>query len=484
MGQPVLVGTIAVETSEYLSELLTRAGVPHNVLNAKEHAREAEIIERRRPQAARSRSRRTWPAAASTSRSTTRSLELGGLYVSAPSATRRGGSTTSSAAARDARATRARRASTSPARTTSSGCSPATGSRTSWTRFKLPDDQPMEAKILSPPDRGRAEEGRGAELRHAQERPQVRRRDEPAAQPSSTSSAAACSRARISPRRSAQWIDEVVERAVDAFTDGARRRGVGPRQRCEAMHAALRLGRSRRTSCARTSAPVRPARRSIEEFSDDAHEAYNARRRRSSATELMRELERYMILQVVDTRWREHLENMDYLREGVHLRAMAQKDPLVEYTPRAHQHVRGAEPARSARRSCSRSSTRSSRREDADSAAARQRHRRTTARSQYSHEALAGADAIAAAFGGNGGGGDVAGRGAAAHAAGVVARQGEDRPQRPLLVRLRQEVQEVPRRVAVDRRRSAPMAGSHLAWPTRFARRAAEGDRGPARLGP
>src|SRR5947199_2257246 len=43
-GQPVLVGTIAVETSEYLSQLLTRQGVRHNVLNAKEHAREAEII--------------------------------------------------------------------------------------------------------------------------------------------------------------------------------------------------------------------------------------------------------------------------------------------------------------------------------------------------------------------------------------------------------------------------------------------------------
>src|SRR5438132_1685654 len=43
-GQPVLVGTIAVETSEYLSELLTREGIAHTVLNAKEHAREAEII--------------------------------------------------------------------------------------------------------------------------------------------------------------------------------------------------------------------------------------------------------------------------------------------------------------------------------------------------------------------------------------------------------------------------------------------------------
>src|SRR5262249_28570889 len=50
----------------------------------------------------------------------------------------------------------------------------------------------------------------------------------------------------------------------------------------------------------------------------------------------MRELERFVILQVVDTRWREHLESMDYLREGVHLRAMAQKDPLVEYTSEGH----------------------------------------------------------------------------------------------------------------------------------------------------
>ncbi len=44
IGQPVLVGTIAVETSEYLAELLKRRGVPHNVLNAKEHERESEII--------------------------------------------------------------------------------------------------------------------------------------------------------------------------------------------------------------------------------------------------------------------------------------------------------------------------------------------------------------------------------------------------------------------------------------------------------
>ena len=51
---------------------------------------------------------------------------------------------------------------------------------------------------------------------------------------------------------------------------------------------------------------------------------------------VMRELERFVLLQVVDHRWREHLENMEYLREGVHLRAMAQKDPLVEYRSEGH----------------------------------------------------------------------------------------------------------------------------------------------------
>ena len=43
-GQPVLVGTVAVETSEYLSQLLDKRGIPHAVLNAKNHAKEAEIV--------------------------------------------------------------------------------------------------------------------------------------------------------------------------------------------------------------------------------------------------------------------------------------------------------------------------------------------------------------------------------------------------------------------------------------------------------
>src|SRR5256886_17585645 len=80
----------------------------------------------------------------------------------------------------------------------------------------------------------------------------------------------------------------------------------------------------------------------VEEFQDGARDRYEEKEKGlginpESEQPLMRDIERFVILQVVDTRWREHLENMDYLREGVHLRAMAQKDPLVEYTAEGHR---------------------------------------------------------------------------------------------------------------------------------------------------
>ncbi len=67
-----------------------------------------------------------------------------------------------------------------------------------------------------------------------------------------------------------------------------------------------------------------------EELRADAHAAYDAREETLGA-EVMRELERRVVLSVLDRKWREHLYEMDYLQEGIGLRAMAQKDPLVEY---------------------------------------------------------------------------------------------------------------------------------------------------------
>ena len=63
---------------------------------------------------------------------------------------------------------------------------------------------------------------------------------------------------------------------------------------------------------------------------DDAIDAY-AKREESLGSEVMRELERKVLLSVFDRKWREHLYEMDYLQEGIGLRAMAQRDPLVEY---------------------------------------------------------------------------------------------------------------------------------------------------------
>src|SRR6266516_3294836 len=55
------------------------------------------------------------------------------------------------------------------------------------------------------------------------------------------------------------------------------------------------------------------------------------RREEELGSEAMRQLERQVLLAVIDRKWREHLYEMDYLQEGVGLRAYAQRDPLVEY---------------------------------------------------------------------------------------------------------------------------------------------------------
>ena len=61
-----------------------------------------------------------------------------------------------------------------------------------------------------------------------------------------------------------------------------------------------------------------------------ALERYDAREQ-ELGEELMGALERFLLLQIIDERWREHLFDMDYLREGIHLRGFAQIDPLVAY---------------------------------------------------------------------------------------------------------------------------------------------------------
>ena len=75
---------------------------------------------------------------------------------------------------------------------------------------------------------------------------------------------------------------------------------------------------------------VEEASELIDDFKEDAQKAYDTREE-NLGEDVMRELERQVWLTVLDRKWRDHLYEMDYLREGIGLRAMAQRDPLVEY---------------------------------------------------------------------------------------------------------------------------------------------------------
>src|SRR5439155_2771037 len=147
-GQPVLVGTIGVETSEYLAELLKRSGVPHNVLNAKEHAREAEIIKDAGQQ------RAITIATNMAGRGVDIKLgdgvrELGGLYVVGTERHE------SRRIDNQLRGRSGRQGDPGESRFYLSGEDQLVrlfaGDRIKniMSRFKVPDDQPMEAKVLS-----------------------------------------------------------------------------------------------------------------------------------------------------------------------------------------------------------------------------------------------------------------------------------------------------------------------------------------------
>jgi len=329
-GQPVLVGTIAVETSEYLAQLLMRAGIPHNVLNAKEHEREAEIIVNAGELGA------VTIATNMAGRGVDIKLadgvtELGGLYVI--------GTERHEARRIDnqLRGRSGRQGDPGETRFYLSGQDDLVrlfaGDRiyNIMNRFKLPDDQPMEAKILSNQIEGAQKK---VEEQNFVMRKNVLKYDD------------VMNKQRMviyEQRRSVlegedlsdevkTWVDEVVERVVEQYTAEE----YAEEWDLDALVEAMRSLYGTEITVDELREEVQLTREALtEEFVEDAQEEYKAKEE-ELGPELMRELERFVILQVVDTRWREHLENMEYMREGVHLRAMAQKDPLVEYTAEGH----------------------------------------------------------------------------------------------------------------------------------------------------
>jgi preprotein translocase subunit SecA len=334
-GQPVLVGTIAVEKSEYLSQLLTRRGIPHNVLNAKEHERESEIIkDAGQPHA-------VTIATNMAGRGVDIKLgegitDLGGLYVL--------GTERHEARRIDnqLRGRSGRQGDPGETRFYLSGRDDLVrlfaGDRIHniMERFKVPDDQPMEAGILS---RQIENAQKKVEEQNFVARKNVLKYDDVL---NKQRTVIYEQRRKVLEGQDLSeevraWVDEVIARIVAHFTENEYAEEWDLEGLVKAMDATYVQPGNEPISVDELREDTGSLTREtlIEDFTEEAQERY-AVKEQELGPELMRELERFIILQVVDTRWREHLENMDYLREGVHLRAMAQKDPLVEYTSEGH----------------------------------------------------------------------------------------------------------------------------------------------------
>jgi preprotein translocase subunit SecA len=331
-GQPVLVGTIAVETSEYLSELLKRQGIPHNVLNAKEHAREAEIIKDAGQKHA------VTIATNMAGRGVDIKLgegvrEVGGLYVL--------GTERHEARRIDnqLRGRSGRQGDPGESRFYLSGEDDLVrlfaGDRIKriMERFKIPEDQPMEAKILS----NQVENAqKKVEEQNFVARKNVLKYDDVM---NTQRKVIYEQRRRVlegddMSEQVKEWIDEVVQGAVEQFTQEEYAEEWDLEALCKGMEA-LYGTEITPDELREENVDVTSREALVEEFREDAMLEYDEKEK-ELGSELMRELERFVILQVVDQRWREHLDAMDYLREGIHLRGMAQKDPLVEYRNEGH----------------------------------------------------------------------------------------------------------------------------------------------------
>ncbi|MDI3314841.1 MAG: preprotein translocase subunit SecA [Mycobacterium sp.] len=378
-GQPVLVGTTSVEKSEYLSRLLTKRRIPHNVLNAKYHEQEAAIIAEAGRRGAvtvatnmagrgtdivlggnvdfltdkRLRERgldpiqtpeeyeRAWHqelplVKAEAAKEAKEVIEAGGLYVLG---------TERHEARRIDNQLRGR-----------SGRQGDPGESRFYlslgdelmrrfngatleallNRLNLPDDVPIEAKMVT---RAIKSAQTQVEQQNFEIRKNVLKYDEVMNQQR---------KVIYEERRRILEGENLKEQAlsmirdvITAYVHGATAEGYAEDWDLEKLWEALKtlypVGIDHK-QLLNSDAVGEPGELTREELLEallkDAERAYAAREAEIEALAgdgAMRQLERSVLLNVIDRKWREHLYEMDYLKEGIGLRAMAQRDPLVEY---------------------------------------------------------------------------------------------------------------------------------------------------------
>lgn len=371
-GQPILVGTTSVEKSEYLSRLLAKEGIRHEVLNAKNHAREAAIVAQAGrkgavtvatnmagrgtdimlggnaeftavaelakkgldPEENSEEYESAWPAAFEAAKQAVKDeheevLNLGGLYVLGTERHE------SRRIDNQLRGRSGRQGDPGESRFYLSLTDDLmrlfnSGAAERLMNSSVPDDVALESKLVS---RAIASAQGQVEGRNAEQRKNVLKYDDVL---NRQREAIYGDRRRILEGDDLhEKVQYFLEDTINSFIDEATAEGNGDDWDFNQLWTNLKTlypvsvtphdiideagGKSRIT-----------AEFLREEILSDARLVYQAREE-SIGSESMRELERRVVLSVIGRKWQEHLYEMDYLKEGIGLRAMAQRDPLVEY---------------------------------------------------------------------------------------------------------------------------------------------------------
>ncbi|BBX74562.1 preprotein translocase subunit SecA [Mycobacterium shinjukuense] len=378
-GQPVLIGTTSVEKSEYLSRQLTKRRIPHNVLNAKYHEQEAGIVAVAGRRGAitvatnmagrgtdivlggnvdfltdqRLRERGLDPVETpeqyeaawhqelpivkeEASKEAKEVIEAGGLYVLGTERHE------SRRIDNQLRGRSGRQGDPGESRFYLSLGDElmrrfnGAALEALLTRLNLPDDVPIEAKMVT---RAIKSAQTQVEQQNFEIRKNVLKYDEVMNQQRKVIYA---ERRRILEGENLrdQALD-MVRDVITAYVDGATAEGYAEDWDLDALWTALGtlypVGIKHETLTRRDSEFERDdltRDELLDALLKDAERAYAAREaelEEIAGEGAMRQLERNVLLNVIDRKWREHLYEMDYLKEGIGLRAMAQRDPLVEY---------------------------------------------------------------------------------------------------------------------------------------------------------
>ncbi len=331
-GQPILVGTIAIEKSEYLSNLLNKKNIPHNVLNAKQHEKEAAIIAHAGEKGA------ITIATNMAGRGTDIKLgegvkELGGLYIIG---------TERHEARRIDNQLRGR-----AGRQGDPGVSQFYVSledelmrrfggdkmKGMMDTLKLPEDQPIQNKIISKTIESAQSkiEGFNFDIRkHVLDYDDVMNKQREVVYKKRKE----ILKSKNTRNKILRMINEEIERIISLYAKVEAGKW-NTKKIFSELNDIAPLDKSLRKkleeiSVDKTKNEAEKISSAIDLFYDEFKKLYG-RKEKEIGEENIRNVEKMVMLQTIDTLWMNHLDEIDYLRQGIGLRGYGQRDPLIEY---------------------------------------------------------------------------------------------------------------------------------------------------------